>query len=1256
MEKNELKDETSSNSIPKDNILPQKNGNNPWKPPSELTTRNEDDTNCKGHQQILIFDCGLCTPIPWLIIACAFGIGGYVASYLFPDSIEIVPFCNEWNAVEYDWKIENCSIYLNENKNEHENVILSDSWRLCNMFINVNKIHNPEYNWFDPNVSVCDWNFTKCNENGNITHLLFYTDETQYCSDLNVTYIPHHLDHVYIHNRSFRFSFDSLTKFSHPNLHQIFGQYNFIYGNVSFDNIKALFRLDLNDNNQLNKLDFTHLSEEFDKPWSPIIFIKDSIPCDVLKYCGDKNYEITSRIREGCYGEHDCWSTCGYCIPKNTINIEWNPSFVDLTTIWGLLFVSGIMYITTFIATLYSWCWQTQIINKDSPLSMVGIGAITTSIGTIGIVITLQAVVISGNTLILELTLLFITITCIAWGSMEYGIFDCEKKFGMLEKVVIETNYHTYKQLVNHEFGKLYWFERAVTVDKDNLNNNNNNSNNSKNNNDNSNNNNNNNNTTKSEYLVFYKVGKKMKCSCCYGRYDCWGCCNNRYCIKCCNCLFINNKIDKIEIHSCGYIDYRFLIGIWFGILMTAIFYITHGFRQDQGLMLEYIPIDGYQYQSWHTAIGAIIFNIFPMMTSKLAFAHVIIFSVVIVTLSAFESEFFSPPFFDYAGISLRNRVLQYIELIEIWGMICWTLPIVFLSFYLSSDDIVRKSSSIVISNFTSMLDMVTDILVVYTWVISGNLDWAMFQLGFILLGQLYSAIILYKLKMANIIEIIVIIFGCGKLWYGAKTFKQFSDIEYFKKLKIWEIIFESFPSIVLVFYISISQNKIYTSSVVLSVIMSCFNISMTVMLVMFKDRTSVKNSDQDNSNSDSVNNFNTSIKFPAWNGNRRSAILETQHLEKQLSFRLGQNLNFGSPSSHTPQSTVSNLSGTINNDIDDDYELKIKESMNTDNINDQNDDGNIDTNRDDAYDIDRDGLATRPCKLKCCFSIVYKNDNDDNDWIIDKKSGYATFKQEKNYRQYILKPSTKKYKTKCHQYCAKQSDIYCNIEAIKAMCFYIFILLFILSDLFMRVTPLIMFYVSLQMYFSITVANILGIFAIIIILWVQCSIIYKYSLVSPLKCFCDKLRLRLQRSRSSKNERQLTNMQAAEHAHTQPTTIDVAIDSQIQSKESARDTANKIAMDIFQIEFITLFSGLVTSSYYFWISIGLDYLPCTIEYNIFLKQQYYRIAISTLIVLVVIIIQIVINKSHFISLIIFYVVVLCLHLCFVFKLYNLNK
>ena len=440
--------------------------------------------------------------------------------------------------------------------------------------------------------------------------------------------------------------------------------------------------------------------------------------------------------------------------------------------------------------------------------------------------------------------------------------------------------------------------------------------------------------------------------------------------------------VNGIEIHSPGYIDFRFLIGIWFGMLMTSIFYITHGFRQNPAMMLSYIPVHGYQYESWHTAIGALLLNIIPMMTSKLAFAHVITFSVVTVILSAFESELFSPPFYDYAGISVTNKVLQYIELIELWGMICWTLPIVFLSFYLSSNDIVRKSSSIVVSIFTSMLDMVTDILVVYTWIISGNFDWAMFQLGFILLGQFYSAVKLYKLKTANIgaVEIILILFGCGKSWYGAKTFKHFDEIEYFKKLKIWEIIFESFPSIVLAVYISIEQNKMYASSVMLSVIMSCVNISMTVMLIMFKDRTNATIT-----NGDMNSNFNMSIQIPSWNCGKRPSVLEKQAKETQLSLYMEQNSQSRSQYS-TPRSTATNNNMII---IVDD-EQKTQESGDT--IINENDDDNINHN-----DINDDRFASRPCKLKCCFSVIIQADrnNDYDMWQINEQTGQIRFQFE---------------------------------------------------------------------------------------------------------------------------------------------------------------------------------------------------------------------------------------------------------------------
>ena len=149
MENNEPKDET-----PIDTSLDKNSSDScPRKPSSELTKCNEDDTKI---DRILVFDCGLYTPIPWLMFACAFIISGFVAAKLIPGDEDIAPFCDEWNLVEHNWKLENCSIYLEQNNDDGHG---SDAWRLCNMFINVNKLHNPKYNWFDANISVCLCNF-----------------------------------------------------------------------------------------------------------------------------------------------------------------------------------------------------------------------------------------------------------------------------------------------------------------------------------------------------------------------------------------------------------------------------------------------------------------------------------------------------------------------------------------------------------------------------------------------------------------------------------------------------------------------------------------------------------------------------------------------------------------------------------------------------------------------------------------------------------------------------------------------------------------------------------------------------------------------------------------------------------------------------------------------------------------------------------------------------------------------------------------
>ena len=162
--------------------------------------------------------------------------------------------------------------------------------------------------------------------------------------------------------------------------------------------------------------------------------------------------------------------------------------------------------------------------------------------------------------------------------------------------------------------------------------------------------------------------------------------------------------------------------------------------------------------------------------------------------------------------------------------------------------------------------------------------------------------------------------------------------------------------------------------------------------------------------------------------------------------------------------------------------------------------------------------MTIRPCKLKCCCFIV--NANNDDNWDIDEQTGYVRFKEEQDYRQIVK--HKKNVATKFHKYCklcTKFANIYCNFEAMQAICFYIFILLFILSDLFMRVTPLIMFRVLLKVYFSNIIANISSILITIIILFVQCCIIYNVNFILALNCLY-KLYEKL-----NKNEQQLTDV-----------------------------------------------------------------------------------------------------------------------------------
>ena len=480
-------------------------------------------------------------------------------------------------------------------------------------------------------------------------------------------------------------------------------------------------------------------------------------------------------------------------------------------------------------------------------------------------------------------------------------------------------------------------------------------------------------------------------------------------------------------------------------------------------------------------------------------------------------------------------------------------------------------------------MDMITDVLVVYTWIIDDHFYWAIFQLSFVLMGQFYSALMIFHIKYANnnnnnkksyfdIIEILITLFGFGKLWYGAKTLKNSQTLSFFKKLKIWEIIFESFPSVALAFFISVAENELYSRSVLLSFIVSFFNIAMTVMLIMFKDRS---NSNIDQENNEKGNNFNKDVEITSWRAGKKSAATKENKVQLELQLHL------------SPE----------NSNCDQDSDFK----------------------------------KNKLCMCLSCCSIVktdtYKDKNtiaSDDMWIVDKKTGYVKFKFEKKIDEQIrcgkkkTSGSKKAKKVECEKIAnclSSNKKIFCNLDAIKAIGFYIIIWLFIVTDLFVRITPPIMFYTILRVSFSIKLAAILSAVLLFIGFVTQCVIIYPNLF-----------------RRTSNN---------AEHSMT------TIVNGSNNNSDNNNNNNN--------VEFILLFSGLITNSYYWWSCIGLDYLPFTIDFDVFLKQQYSRILICTLIEIVVIMFQIVKNRWYFIDMVIVYFIILIFHLCLLLKITKLK-
>ena len=160
----------------------------------------------------------------------------------------------------------------------------------------------------------------------------------------------------------------------------------------------------------------------------------------------------------------------------------------------------------------------------------------------------------------------------------------------------------------------------------------------------------------------------------------------------------------------------------------------------------------------------------------------------------------------------------------------------------------LRKLSGIIITVFISTFDFYTDILVVTYWIYDEDYSWAAIQIFILLFSQLMSVIHFRDTKRNNkkyynkcftILEYLFTLTGLGRNWYTVLsfTFKDFNIM--MQTVKVWELMYESFPSLTLQMYLIMSQNTSNYSNAVIASILSIFlNATLSVWFYLLERST----------------------------------------------------------------------------------------------------------------------------------------------------------------------------------------------------------------------------------------------------------------------------------------------------------------------------------------------------------------------------------------------------------------------------------
>ena len=584
-----------------------------------------------------------------------------------------------------------------------------------------------------------------------------------------------------------------------------------------------------------------------------------------------------------------------------------------------------------------------------------------------------------------------------------------------------------------------------------------------------------------------------------------------------------------------------------------------------------------------------------------------------------------------YGGVDELNTgkqgtVLTYMNgvqrVISVWCMTLFCLVSTILYIKCNrrakiKDSPIFQLNVTVVSLFTGLLDYLTDILVIMYWIYHRWYVYAAFEVSFIVFGQVAATYLIQDVpyyvnfnygnasnknpddtrkasSMCNVLKTIIFGLGFSRIYHSVKHWDN-KLIEYeYKWCKLWELMFESIPSVVLSTYVafidtSSSTNDSLNPSVIISMVFSFINITNTIVVIFSKD--------QNNNNN---NNNNT-------NKNRNTnADTDTQKHDTIVV-----------PTSHFSLS-VENDEKIAAHIINIDLQVATLKRNNPDpNQKDQNDQDHVRTNDMDHEQKERsaNNCNTAPSQNRSLLQLP------SDLWVFDTTTNEVTFFAEEKKQ-----PSRTNNTTIARKTC---DTIWCKTQC-KRFCYFLFhfdakiqnfmIWLFLTTDLFLRVLSVLSVIMVLNYAFlgqeaisndainliqssvagdhDSTLNGDLNSFILrsfyattLNLLFLMYVLIIEYLLFGFM----------------------LTNHSSFNVNQGKIDRCGSVSDDGANYHQSGDDNVNiqKIAILKRSIRSKYFVVGLFSNCFYFLLTIGVEYIPRMIDKQVFFKCQFYRTILS---------------------------------------------